>query len=335
MTKQPIKSVILFSGGLDSTLVIRILQLQGIEVEAINFRTPFGCCQEPTRQIADELGVKVTYLNLNDEYLRVIEKPKYNYGRGVNPCVDCRIHMFQIGKRFMDEIGAKFIASGEVVGQRPNSQRKDCLQNIEKNSELEDLILRPLSARILPPTLPERMGWIDREKLYGFSGRGRKKLIELGQNLGLKTFPTPSAGCLLTDKNYAQRVRDMWKNTLEKNHSLQNYEILKLGRHFRVRDNVKIIVGKNEKDNQRLEKLAQEGMTYLVAENFAGPSVLVTSELTSNALEDIQGIMLFYSRNLPASPQINKFSFGKKESKEQIFSSGFPISTHELQGMRI
>ena len=317
MKNNLIKAIILFSGGLDSTLAVRILQKQGIEVEGLNFRTPFGCCREPTHKIAQELGLKVTYLNLTNDYLRVIENPKYNYGRSVNPCVDCRIHMFRIAKRFMIETNAHFIVSGEIVGQRPNSQRKDCLKAIENNSNLQDLILRPLCAKLLPPTLPERNGWVNREKLYAFHGRGRRGLIELGKKLGLTQFPTPSIGCLLTDKNYGSRVRDMWEYQPQPI-SLRHYELLKIGRHFRLGDHTKIIIGKNEKENKKLKKMALPGMTYLVGENYIGPCVLITSLFNPKSLNEIQTLLTQYIRDIPSKLKMKKITFDPIQKEECI-----------------
>ena len=167
-------------------LVIRIMQEQGIEVEALNFKTIFTCCQDQSAQVARDMGVRMTVVGQEDDYLDLIRKPTFGYGKGANPCVDCRIYMFDRAKVFMEQIGADFIVSGEVVGQRPMSQKRKDLNVISYHSDLEDLLLRPLSAKFLPITLPEREGWVDREKLYEFQGRSRKGLIKLAKEFGFK-----------------------------------------------------------------------------------------------------------------------------------------------------
>ena len=170
-------------------LVIRIMQAQGIEVEALNFKTVFTCCQDQSAQTARDLGVRMTVVGQEDDYLDLVRKPMFGYGKGANPCVDCRIYMFERAKAFMEQIGADFIVSGEVVGQRPMSQKRKDLNVISYHSDLEDLLLRPLSAKFLPMTLPEREGWVDREKLYAFQGRSRKGLIRLAKQFGFEDIP--------------------------------------------------------------------------------------------------------------------------------------------------
>ena len=167
------RCVTLLSGGLDSMLAIRIMQAQGIEVEALNFKTMFTCCQDLSAQAAHRLGVRLTVVSQEDDYLELIKNPRFGYGKGANPCVDCRIYMFERAEKFMEQIGADFIVSGEVVGQRPMSQKRRDLDVISHQAGLEDLLLRPLSAKLLLPTLPERKGLVDRERLYAFQGRSR------------------------------------------------------------------------------------------------------------------------------------------------------------------
>ena len=199
------RAVALLSGGLDSMLAIRILQEQGVEVEAINFQTIFTCCKDNAAQAARELGVRLTVLDQDDDYVELIRRPKYGYGKGANPCVDCRIYMFDKARQVLQETGADFVISGEVLGQRPMSQKRRDLMIISRQSGLHGLLLRPLSARLLPRTLPERHGQLDRRQLYAFTGRNRKPLIELAQQFGFKSIPSPSPGCSLTERSFAVR----------------------------------------------------------------------------------------------------------------------------------
>ena len=188
------RCVVLLSGGLDSMLAIRIMQEQGIEVEALNFKTMFTCCQDTSAQAARALNVPITVVGQEEDYLDLIREPQFGYGKGANPCVDCRIYMFQRAYKFMETVDAQFIVSGEVVGQRPMSQKRSDLKVIANYSGLEDLLLRPLSAKVLEPTKPERDGLVDREKLYDFQGRSRKGLIALAREFGFSEdmIPTPS-----------------------------------------------------------------------------------------------------------------------------------------------
>ncbi|MES1213518.1 MAG: 7-cyano-7-deazaguanine synthase, partial [Singulisphaera sp.] len=210
-----VRAVVLLSGGLDSMLAVRILQRQGIEVEALNFRTTFTCCQDQAAQAAEELGVRLTVVSEQDDYLDVVRHPRHGYGRGANPCLDCRIYMFRIAARWMRESGAALVASGEVVGQRPMSQKKRDLALIAHRAGLTDRLVRPLSARLLPVTAPERELLVDRQQLYGISGRGRSELIALAREFGLKRIPQPSNGCALTEPGFAAKVHDLLGNDPE------------------------------------------------------------------------------------------------------------------------
>ncbi len=270
------KAVVLLSGGLDSTLVIRILQEQNIEIEAVNFRTAFGCCKDDALEMSRQFGVKVTLVSVDDDYFKLIEKPKYGWGKGINPCVDCRIYMFRLAKKFMEVSGASFVASGEVVGQRPMSQQMRQLRIIEAESGLKDILLRPLSAKLLDPTLPERLGIVDREKLYGINGRSRKELLELAQKYGIENPPTPSNGCLLTEPDFAVKVRDLFEHTPD--YERWHFETLKVGRHFRLSDDTKVILGRDQEENKRLEMLNHKNSVLLIPFNFKGPSALVTGD---------------------------------------------------------
>ncbi len=273
------KAVALVSGGLDSALAARLIQALGIEIAPLNFKTSFCLCDKKTSQgcahtakaVADNLGISLKIMNISEDFFKVLKNPRYGYGSNMNPCIDCRILKFKKAKEFMLEIGADFILTGEVLGQRPMSQHRRALSIIEKESGLEGLVLRPLSARLLPETIPEKEGWVDRNRLLAFSGRSRKMQFDLAEKLGIKDYACPAGGCLLTDPEFAKRIKDL---LLHEELNLNNAELLKLGRHFRLSDKVKLIVGRNEKENARISGLATEQDTLFWPLKLAGPSAL-------------------------------------------------------------
>lgn len=287
------RCVALLSGGLDSMLAVRLMQEQGIEVEGLNFKTIFTCCQDQAGQSARDLGIRVTVVGQDADYLDLVKAPRFGYGRGANPCVDCRIYMFRKAKVLMEQCGAQFVVSGEIVGQRPMSQKRRDLEVISYHSELDDLLLRPLSARLLPPTRPEREGLVDRERLWDFSGRSRKGLIKLANRLGISDIPSPSTGCALTEPRFSRKVFDLIER--EPNSDAWDYDLLKYGRHFRFDDRTKIVVGRNESDNQVLKLMHQsphQTDTVLISPSgFAGPRVLVVG-LASHATFKIAASLL-------------------------------------------
>lgn len=263
------KAIVLVSGGLDSTLAAKLIKEQGIEVIGLRFKIPF--CLE-AREYLPSLGIEIKEINIADEFLEIVKTPKYGYGSNANPCIDCKILMLHRAKEFMEGIGARFIITGEVLGQRPMSQNRQVLELIEKESGLQDILLRPLSAKLLPPTLPEREGWVQREKLLSFSGRGRRPQIELAAVLDIKEYTQPAGGCLLTDPVFAKRLKDILSHG-ELN--LDNVELLKIGRHFRISPDAKLIVGRDEKENERLVNLVrQNDYLFYPNEDLAGPTSL-------------------------------------------------------------
>lgn len=273
------RAVALLSGGLDSTLATHLIKGQGIEVIALNFKTPFclcdrkaaGRCGSHSGKVALDLGIEYKTINITDEFLKIIPHPRHGYGSQMNPCIDCRILKFKRAKEFMQGAGASFIITGEVVGQRPMSQHKQALRIIEKESGLEGLVLRPLSARLLPETIPEKNNWVNRDKLLNFSGRSRKPQIALAENLGIKDYPCPAGGCLLTDPGFAKRIKDLMAH---RELNLNEVELLKIGRHFRIFQEAKLIVGRDERENERLLNLAQENDYLFRPQEIKGPVAL-------------------------------------------------------------
>ena len=294
------KAIALLSGGLDSTLAARVVMEQGVELEALNFMTVFCTCTHrgatclASQKAVETLGIPLKVLNVSEEYLRVVKDPKHGYGRNMNPCIDCRIFMLKKTKAHMEESGAAFIVTGEVLGQRPMSQRRDAMRLIEKEAGLEGFILRPLSARVLPVTIPEKEGWIDREKLLKIQGRSRKPQIDLAEQYGIHDYPCPAGGCLLTDPGFAKRIRDLMDHDID--FSTNDVHLLKIGRHFRFSDEVKLVVGRNEEENQKIQTFAREEDILLKVSSFPGPLCLLRGKLREGDVEKAAAITVHYSK---------------------------------------
>lgn len=324
------KCVVLLSGGLDSTLAACLMREQGIEVAALNFQTMFGCCKDDARQVAYRLGIPYTMLKVGDDYLKVVESPKYGYGRGINPCVDCRIYMFRVAKNFMDQMEASFLVSGEVVNQRPMSQKKTDFRLIERDTELDGLILRPLSAKLLSLTKPEREGVVDRSRLYGIQGRSREQLLELAVRFQIDNPPHPSAGCALTSPQFAKKVRDIFDH--QASYERWEFEILKIGRHFRLDKQVRVIVARNDNQNEHFHLKHPKGTRLLSCKDFAGPNALVIGSPEEHHLIEASGLVLRYSQKpLPRTAEI-EISDGC--STRSIFVSQ-PMTEAEIDKVRI
>jgi len=257
------KALALLSGGLDSTLAVKMMLDMGIEVEALNFTSPFctctgknsGCKSEAVR-VAQEFNIPIKVMHKGVDYLEIVRNPEHGYGKGVNPCVDCRIYLLRKAKEYMEESGSDFVITGEVLGQRPMSQRRDSLRVIERESGLEGLLLRPLSAQHFEPTIPEREGWVDREKLLAIKGRCRKELFDLADELDVTNYPCPAGGCLLTELSFVPKIKDMFDHCDELDQ--RDFRLLKIGRHFRIGDRTKLIVGRAEADNHQMENIRTE-----------------------------------------------------------------------------
>ncbi len=319
------KAVALLSGGVDSMLAIAMIKQQGVAIEAVHFQTMFGCCKDDARQAAHLLGVPCTLLKVGDDYLEMVEKPKYGYGRGVNPCVDCRSYMFKLGKKFMEQTGADFLISGEVLDQRPMSQKKRDFERIEAECGLEGKILRPLSAQRLKPTEAEEKGWVDREKLFAVQGRSRKFLFEMARKYGIEEPPSPSAGCALTSPDFAKKVRDVFEH--HPDYSRWEFEILKMGRHFRLDEKTKLVIARNENQNAYLEMLHPEKTFLLTCLNFGGPHALLIGEGSGENFDLAGKLMLRYAQKpFPAECEIQRegggetgtFTISAQADEEQI-----------------
>jgi tRNA-uridine 2-sulfurtransferase len=267
-----IKGIGLFSGGLDSILAFKLIEQQGIEVLGMTFETPFFGSAK-ARGTARRIGLNLTVIDFTEEHLRMLHSPRYGYGRNMNPCIDCHTLMLQVAGRRMEEQGADFVFTGEVLGQRPMSQGRQSLQVVAKNAGYPDRILRPLSAQLLPETAPEREGKVDRSRLLDIQGRGRKQQMALAIHYGIDRYPAPAGGCLLTDPMFTRRLRDLF--TRDPDHGIRDIELLKVGRHFRLDDTTKAVVGRNAMDNATIERLAETRDALLQINRYPGPSVLV------------------------------------------------------------
>lgn len=290
----------MLSGGLDSTLAVKVMLEQGIELEIVNFTSPFCLCQRKkdyqhiSQMAARNFGLPVKIISFKEDYLEVVKKPKYGYGKNVNPCIDCRIFMCKKAKIYMNEVKAKFIITGEVLNQRPMSQYKRALMIIEKESGLEGLILRPLSGSLLPETIPEKEGWVDRSKLLSIEGRSRKPQINLVKKFQIDDYASAAGGCLLTESGYARRIKDLIKHD-ELN--LEQIQLIKLGRCFRFDSGAKVIVGRNESDNNRLLKFSDSQNVYFAPTKINGPSAIGTGVFRKDEILKAAAIIARYSDN--------------------------------------
>jgi tRNA U34 2-thiouridine synthase MnmA/TrmU len=310
--KEPIKAVGLLSGGLDSTLAVRIIMGLGIDVIAVNFFTGF-CITEHRRQFmknrdgtgygrnqalraGSDLGVEVRLVDISDGYLDVLTNPRHGYGSAMNPCIDCRIYMLKRAKEIMSSEGAKFVFTGEVLGQRPMSQHLRALRLIEKESGLEGYIVRPLSAKKLPVTIPEQEGWVDREQLYDFHGRSRRdQQMKLADELGIREYPQPAGGCcFLTDHNYARRLQDLFEHGGKEGLTFDDIVVLKVGRHFRLPDGAKVVIGRNQEENDFLTRFVT-GRCVLEVPDYPSPLTLLEGDITENDLRTAAGMTAGYS----------------------------------------
>ncbi|MGC8998666.1 MAG: tRNA 4-thiouridine(8) synthase ThiI [Candidatus Bathyarchaeia archaeon] len=293
--KAKVKALALFSGGLDSSLAIKLVQEQGIEVEAIAFLTPFYTAKADgfsLERAAEKLGVPLKVMRLGLDYLQIVRNPKYGYGRHMNPCIDCRIFMLRKAKKYAREIGADFIVTGEVLDERPMSQHLKALKIVEEESSLKGRLLRPLSARLLPPTEPEKLRLVDRSRLLDIRGRSRKRQIALAKAYGITEYQSPSGGCLLTYKEFSAKLCDLLQH--KKRVSMADLELLKVGRHFRFGKN-KIIVGRNKAENEVLLRLKGRNDYFFEAQGCGSPTTLLQGRKTRQAIEKAAQLTAYYS----------------------------------------
>ena len=314
MSRQP-KALALISGGLDSLLAARVMQEQGIHVEGVNFFTGF-CVEGHTHAIrkkdkakpkrnnalwvAEQLGIKLHIVDIVEEYKDVVFNPRYGYGAHLNPCLDCKIFMVKKALQWTEAHDFDFVVTGEVVGQRPKSQRKDTMPVVQRDSGIGDRLLRPLCAKNLPETLPEREGWVDRDSLYGFSGRGRKPQMALAQQFGFEDYAQPAGGCcFLTDEQYSVKLADLWQARGSRQYEMDDIMLLKVGRHIRPAPHFKLIVAREEGEGKFLQGYRKQ-YPHLRTTSHGGPLTLIDGEINEQDLELSARIVARYSQGKQA-----------------------------------
>jgi len=329
------KAIILFSGGLDSILAARLMMELGIEIEAVHYYIDFAACvggdEGEAVKAAKMLGIPLKIFDITVEYLEMFKNPRYGYGSNINPCIDCKIFMFKKAKEYMASAGASFLVTGEVLGERPMSQRKDALSLIEKRAEVGGILLRPLSAKLLEPTIPENEGVIDREKLLDIRGRSRKPQIELAAKFGIKEYPNPAGGCLLTDPGFTNRVKDLIKHDKL---TIENLKLLKVGRHFRLLGSTKLVVGRDEDENKKLLALASAEDVLFKLKDRQGPISLLRGKTDDEIIALAASIAVHHTKYRNEEKlDVNYWSGAGQADKKTIFTK--PAPKEEVEKLRI
>jgi len=287
------------SGGLDSILAAKLMLEQGIEVLAVNFSAKLCMCGcKPTGESAAQtaakmLKVPLKTIDITNDFIEIVKNPKHGHGANVNPCIDCKIYMLKYAKEMMEKEGASFLVTGEVLGERPMSQRRDALNMIEKAAGVRGVLLRPLTAKNLNPTLPEEEGIVDREKLMDIRGRSRKPQMALAKKFGIEEYPNPAGGCLLTDPGFAKRVRDAIAHD---EFNAENLALLSVGRHFRLADSVRLVVGRDEKENGLLESLAKPGDIIFELADHEGPTSVLRGDISGKFIRIATSIAAYHTK---------------------------------------
>lgn len=333
------KAIALISGGLDSILAAKVIKEQDIDTLPLNFKIPFACRDkkisskdgEIVSLVLNSLGVELKVVDISNEFLDLLVKPKHGFGSNMNPCIDCKILMLNKAEELMKEWDAQFVITGEVLGQRPMSQHRGALELIERKSGLVGLVLRPLSARLLSETIPEKEGWVKRNKLLNFSGRTRRPQINLAKYFQIKNYPNASGGCLLTDPEFSKRLKEL---IIHQELSIDNIELLKMGRHFRISQDTKLIVGRDEKENEQLVKLVKDNdYLFMPGEKIAGPTSLGRGQFSEELIKLSCSITCRYcDLNGETDTQIiyRKIS----ESEDRILEVS-PLEDAKLTGLRV
>lgn len=295
--KKSIKALALFSGGLDSALAIKLIKDQGVEVIALNFVSHFfGGKNEKAEAMATDLGVRLEYVDFSAKHIEMMKNPVYGRGKNMNPCIDCHALMFKFAGELLEKYDADFLISGEVLGQRPMSQNYQALEKVKGLSKLEDLIVRPLSAKLLPPSKPELEGLIDREKLLDIEGRSRKRQIEIAEKMGIIDYPTPAGGCLLTDPGYSKRLKLIEQDGLLEEENSKIFHLLKKGRFFRFEKGKYLFVGRMKEDNDEIVKYKEIGSMFIRGKGVGGPYILGYGELLPEEIDFAKDLFSRYCK---------------------------------------
>ena len=336
---KDIKALSLFSGGLDSILATRLVMAQGIEVLAVQFVTPFfnydilADVAAHKARMLEKYGINVLVEDISEGYVELLHNPEHGFGKNFNPCIDCKIMMFRRAKVLLEECGASFLVSGEVLGQRPMSQRRDTMNVIERESETKSLLLRPLCAQLMKETEAELQGWVDRSKLLRLSGRGRSAQIALAKEYGITDYPSPAGGCILADPILSRRVKQLYseQSILDAAQvSVLDVRVLLAGRHLQLPGGGWLILGRDEQDNERLEKLIQVEDAMLRMEDWPGPTALLKklAHYRNEAdkkrdLDLAASLVVRYGRKLPAGMKTREVTCFTAEDKSVIEAAPF------------
>lgn len=319
------KALALISGGLDSILAAKLIKEQGIEVIGICFKSYFFG-PENAKRMTKQIDIPLEVVDFSEEHLETVKKPKHGHGKNMNPCIDCHAMMMRDAGRLLEKFNADFIITGEVLNQRPMSQNKASLNVVKKESGIGEKILRPLCAKVLPPTEMELNGLVDREKLLGISGRGRKVQMELAEKWGIKDYPSPAGGCKLTEPNYSVRLREFLEHAEEITE--RELELLRLGRHFRVTEGCKIISTRTSTEADELKKLITSEDTGFLVKNFKGSMVVIVGDYTEKDIEFAARVAGRYSKG--KDEEMIRVMYGKYTKPYDKFVDVKPASEEEI-----
>lgn len=315
------KAVALISGGLDSILAARVIMEQGFDIIGLYCSSAFSKSygnEHATHaaQVSKALGIDLRIMDLGQDYIDLVRKPVHGYGKNANPCIDCKIFMLKKARAVMEEIDSSFVITGEVLGQRPMSQRRDTLHIIERDSGMRDQILRPLSAKLLTPTKAELDGVVDREKLLSISGRSRTVQLQLAERYGISGYSTPAGGCLLTDKNFSAKLRDLFEDKVSINPN--DIKLLTVGRHYRIDAGVKIVIGRDNNENNVLMSLAPHGYHLFTPQGFSGPVGILNGHPTQDLKQTVGRLIITYSKRVPGRTYHIRYG-------NEVFDPGEPL----------
>lgn len=323
-----VKAIGLFSGGLDSILAVEVLREQDVDIAGVTFETPFFSA-ERARKIAGAIDLPLRVIDITRPHLSMLQDPPHGYGKNMNPCIDCHALMLETAGKIMTETGADFIFTGEVMGQRPMSQTGKSLRQVAKLSGYGDFVLRPLSALLLPETVPEMEGKVERQKLLDIQGRGRKRQMALADRYGISSYPAPGGGCLLTDPGFSERLRDLMRSCPDP--SVRDIELLKLGRHLRISRDVKIAVGRNRDENEAILGITRESDIILSVKNVPGPVVIIPGGAGMEEVERAAAVCAFYS---DASRDAHVHVLARGNHAERVVET-MPMDAQEVRSMII
>jgi tRNA-specific 2-thiouridylase len=323
------KAVALISGGLDSILAAKIVMEQGFDIIGLYCTSPFsksyGQEQEThAARVSKAIGIELQIFDMGQEYIELVRSPAHGYGKNVNPCIDCKIFMLKKARTVMEELNSPFVVTGEVLGQRPMSQRRDTFHVIERDADMRGMVLRPLSAKLLPPTQGELNGTVDREKLLSVSGRSRNVQFRLAERYGISGFSPPAGGCLLTDKNFSAKLRDLFEDNIAVNPD--DIRLLTLGRHYRFDAGVKIVLGRNNNENNVLMSIASQGYHLFMPQGFPGPVALLNGTPTQDVKQIIGRLIITYSKQVAGRTYLIRRG-------NEVFDPGEPLPI-DVPGLR-